>query len=104
MYDLDSTVEAKLVGRSDRVAIEQKLREMPPEQQRRWMANPIVEWLIQSYMNQLVGGLARSATGAASCTDTSMAKQTAAETKPDVKDDDSDNNSDAEGGMFDLFD
>lgn len=103
MYELDTSVEARILYRGDRARVEQKLREFPPQQQRRWVANPLLEWLLQTYTNQLIGGMV--ANPASSSASASTATSKAADAKKDKVDDkkeDSDNES--ETGMFDLFD
>jgi len=102
MYELDTSVEARILYRGDRARVEQKLREFPPQQQRRWVANPLLEWLLQTYTNQLIGGMVANP---ASSSNASTATSKAADAKKDKVDDkkeDSDNES--ETGMFDLFD
>lgn len=57
MYQLDPDVEEKLVHHRDRARLEAKLREYPPDEQRKWMANPAVSFILHSFMNQLLGGI-----------------------------------------------
>ena len=96
MYALDPTVQEKILHRKDRAAVEAKLAQYPLEQQKRWVANPIVEWLLESYLQNLTRGVA--ATGS-STKSTGNATAKASETLEKKSESESE-----EEEMYSLFD
>jgi hypothetical protein len=48
---MDPTLKKKLSHKSDFKLIEEKLSVLPVDEQKRWVANPMIEFILQSYMN-----------------------------------------------------
>ena len=53
-YQISPGVSEKLISNPKRAEIEQKLSEYTPQTQKRWVANPLLEALLQGYMNSIV--------------------------------------------------
>lgn len=111
VYEVDLAVQEKIAGRSDRHRLQNELSKYPPDVQKRWVANPVVEYLIQNYMNRLVSGIVspmspQNTSNQVNAKDKVDAKDKAdAGNKDDAKDkDEKSDDSDQEGGMFNLFD
>lgn len=108
MHSIEPTVAEKILKRPDRAQIEAELTNYPHAQQKRWVANPLLEWLLQSFQANLTRGAGQGpvgspsaavsgAAGAAGAAETGKVKATM---KEDIKED-----SDEEGaGFFGMFD
>lgn len=55
-YDLDASTQAKLLHLPDRAHVEHELSKYPPATQRRWVANPALEFLLQNWLHGLTAG------------------------------------------------
>ena len=104
-YNLDPIVEEKISERRDRHNLEHELRKYTPETQKRWVANPAVEGILQSYINSLIGNMSASNNRnmSANSNKTSSASTKEA-TKEKEKKKEEPAESDEETGLFDLFD
>ena len=108
MHHVDPAVVEKILGRPDRSQLEAELAKYPPAQQKRWVANPLLEWLLQSFHANLTKSAVHTPGSHAPGRSTAVSpvspeaerkKERTATLKEDIKED-----SDEEGGMFGLFD
>lgn len=103
-HPIDPSVQEKLLPRRDRAKVEAKLSEYPLAAQKRWVANPMLEFLLQSYTNSLIGGITRSPTAMDPAKKPNEPKETPKESQKASGKPDKDASSDDEGeAMFDLF-
>jgi hypothetical protein len=60
MFELCPTIQESLMEKypndSSRARVEDKLKEYPPAAQKRWVTNPLVEFILQGYINNLAAG------------------------------------------------
>ena len=84
---------------------EQWLNQWPKKTQEGFKANPYLEWIIQSYMQNLLNGVRNGGQVVTNETVTPKTEETKVEipaSDPVVEDDDDDD--DDVGGIFDFFD
>lgn len=103
-YDIDPNVRDKVKekypdDKKQQARIETELSKYPPNAQRSWVANPIVEYILQGYIASLQG----RAGGAVQTIRTSDVSASPDSVKKDVATDDDDANEE-EPSMFNLFD
>lgn len=99
-YSIEASVAEKILGRRDRAQLENELSKYPEATQKRWVANPAVEGLLQKYINDLIGNMRSAPSAPQTATSTkAFEKPTKKEKEPEKVDDDSDGE-----GMFGLFD
>jgi len=99
MYELDNSVAARILRRPDRPQLEAELQKYDPAAQKRWVANPAVEWLLQSF----IGSIASAPRPAISAKE-SASQPDKPQNKPPTKEPDSDSGSEGEVGLFGMFD
>ena len=99
MYDLDPWVKQKLSEKNYSFeklkATENKLRGYPPHEQKGWVANPMVQYIINGYLNNLRAGQSGVSTGKAVVKKEDDKPAPPMETASDDEDDQN---------AFDLFD
>jgi hypothetical protein len=99
MHEIDNSVAARILRRPDRAILETELSKYNAAAQRRWVANPALEWLLQTFLGDVTRG-ARQTIPAESAEKAGPAKPN--EEKPAAPEPDTE--SDAEEGIFAMFD
>jgi hypothetical protein len=97
MHDLDNSVAARILRRPDRARLEQELSRYDHAAQKRWLANPALEWLLQSVLLNVTRGPAVVSPSPGP----PPAEQPCGDQQAAVE---ADAESDAEEGIFAMFD